>query len=333
MQNTFQHLISRFSLSPAAIGELWQLTGLGAAPPRFATQIQRFLLTVGFLLLGLGAVFWVAANWQQWGRMNKLFLLEGSLIVSFAVAALAPRIRSAALLLATLLLGATLAFMGQTYQTGADPWQLFAIWALLAVPLMVAAQRDLLWTLWVLIAATAISLWVGARPGQLVHWLFRSYMQTAGDWLLWFGLVAAAFGVQRIGWAGEKPRWTLRLALLIAMVAVTVYGCAALWSYQSLCYLIALGAILSAAYVLWQPTTYDFAALCVVALGLDVLLIASVVRVAVFGQFELGSLLMIGLVAAGIVGGTVSVLLMRFRQMPSLHAISPTGSENQGESK
>ncbi len=44
----------------------------------------------------------------------------------------------AALLLATLLLGVFLALFGQTYQTGADPWQLFANWALLILPWEVA---------------------------------------------------------------------------------------------------------------------------------------------------------------------------------------------------
>ena len=38
-------------------------------------------------------------------------------------------------LLAMLGMGALFAYFGQTYQTGADPWQLFALWAALSLPL------------------------------------------------------------------------------------------------------------------------------------------------------------------------------------------------------
>ncbi len=48
--------------------------------------------------------------------------------------------RQALLLAIALNIGALLALVGQTYQTGADPWQLFSTWALMLVPLAVFGQ-------------------------------------------------------------------------------------------------------------------------------------------------------------------------------------------------
>ena len=41
-------------------------------------------------------------------------------------------------LLALLGIGGLFAYFGQTHQTGADPWQLFALWAALVLPLRLA---------------------------------------------------------------------------------------------------------------------------------------------------------------------------------------------------
>ena len=45
-------------------------------------------------------------------------------------------------------------------------WQLFAVWAALALPLCLAARSDVLWAPWALVAMTGISLWVHAHTGH-----------------------------------------------------------------------------------------------------------------------------------------------------------------------
>ena len=49
----------------------------------------------------------------------------------------------AALLAAALLTGGLLALIGQTYQTGADTFELFATWAALILPWVLAIQQGL----------------------------------------------------------------------------------------------------------------------------------------------------------------------------------------------
>ena len=44
------------------------------------------------------------------------------------------------------MIGSFLALVGQIYQTGADPWQLFAIWTALIIPLVIVSKSAMLWT-------------------------------------------------------------------------------------------------------------------------------------------------------------------------------------------
>ena len=86
MHSNLHELVARFALTPALANKLWQLAGLGAAPPDFAARTARLLVAAAALLIGTGAIFWFAANWQEWGRMAKLGLLQGGLALALAAA-------------------------------------------------------------------------------------------------------------------------------------------------------------------------------------------------------------------------------------------------------
>jgi uncharacterized membrane protein len=103
----------------------------------------------------------VAHNWSELGKLAKFALLQ--VLVVAAVAAYwrlgsesAPG--KAALLVASILLGALLALFGQIYQTGADTWELFASWAALIVPWVLIGRFAALWMLWIGIVNLAIAL-------------------------------------------------------------------------------------------------------------------------------------------------------------------------------
>src|SRR5690606_31340731 len=102
-------------------------------------------LRLGVVLLGSGVVCWVAANWPAMTKIQRFAGAQGLLALSAVIAAWAAwRLREASgvrrhgvgalLVLAGLFLGALLALLGQTYQTGADTWELFVWWALLLLP-------------------------------------------------------------------------------------------------------------------------------------------------------------------------------------------------------
>lgn len=146
----------------------------GTALHAWRKFLAKSTLWLGVLLLGSAAVCWVAANWPDMTKMQRF----GGAQVFLAVCALAaawlglrlratPGVRrsipGALLALAGLLLGALLALLGQTYQTGADTWELFGWWAALLLPWALAASSQAVWLLWVLVLNLAVSLWLGER--------------------------------------------------------------------------------------------------------------------------------------------------------------------------
>jgi hypothetical protein len=80
---------------------------------------------------------------------------------------------------ASVLLGALLAVFGQSYQTGADPWGLFGVWALLILPWTLAAAFTPLWLLFILLIDVAYGLYVG-QVLELPHWDVAVALGVAG---------------------------------------------------------------------------------------------------------------------------------------------------------
>jgi uncharacterized membrane-anchored protein/uncharacterized membrane protein len=133
--------------------------------------------------------------------------------------------RATVLGLAGVLLGALLALVGQTYQTGADTWELFGWWALLLLPWALAARSQGVWLFWVVVANIALALLLGQR---------------ALSWWIVFGgpgfpsLVLAAVNLVMLGiWEVCAQRWNARTGVgprLLALVAVGVLTLALLWA-------------------------------------------------------------------------------------------------------
>lgn len=115
---------------------------------------DKTLLVIGSVALALALVFFIAYNWLDMGKMGKFALVEGALVITITLyVGLCVRrqfllIRQLLLLIASIITGSLLALFGQTYQTGADTWQLFFVWALLITPWAVIARFPALWLLW-----------------------------------------------------------------------------------------------------------------------------------------------------------------------------------------
>jgi uncharacterized membrane protein len=109
-------------------------------------------------LMGFGLILWIAANWDGIGRFVRFGLVGAALAAGALGAVVWPALRAPLLLAAFSAAGGMLALIGQTYQTGADPWQLFALWAALTLPWALAARSDVLWTPWCIVSVTALTL-------------------------------------------------------------------------------------------------------------------------------------------------------------------------------
>src|SRR5215510_12376045 len=186
-------------------------------------RLRSAALLVAAGLIGFGLILYVAANWDDLGRFGR-FWLVGAVIAIGALAALVrPSLQTPGLLLAFAGTGGMLALIGQTYQTGADPWLLFALWAGLTLPWVLVARSDAMWTAWVVVAMTAIVLW------QQTH---RPFWFTLTDddahvlaihqslivaWVLSLGLSALMSSWTVPDRALGVRRWAFRVALILTL--------------------------------------------------------------------------------------------------------------------
>jgi uncharacterized membrane protein len=209
-----------------ALGEpaLEALFALAAARPTRAEDrrfLRRVLGLAGVLSLAAGVVFFVAANWAAIGALGRFALVEGLLALAGAAALLRPppdRIGRLALLGAFLLTGALLALFGQTYQTGADVYELFLAWAALGLPIALVAGSSAAWGAWVVVVNVMLALLVGLPLGNVLWTLLAGWhlstpallaLATAVDVALW-AVCQAAAGTRL---AGAVSLWLERLAV------------------------------------------------------------------------------------------------------------------------
>jgi uncharacterized membrane protein len=316
--HAFLHrLIADFSLSAEASTRLWRLSGLHEPPPALGKTLERGLAVVAALLLGAGIVFWVSANWQDQTRQFKFLLLQGLLAGSFVGALVWSQARTVLLLLGMLTLGGLLAFVGQTYQTGADPWQLFAAWAGLGLLCVVAGRSDVLWSLWVVIAGAGIALWSGDRLfdpiGDALSHLWRHRYWHYLTPVLWALLVLAMRVVNGClpSAGGKKSPYALVTAVLLALCAWVTYGAWGLFAGDRSLYFFNSALVGMTAVLAYAARPHHFTVLALSTLALDVLFLSGVFKILfVHGRASdtLGRILLFGALAAACVGLTGSWL-------------------------
>lgn len=321
-------------LDAAATTQLEQRAGLAGTPAGLARHVALGLAALAATLGGMGLVFWVAAQWGGWGRLERFALLQGTLLVLAAAAWLRPAARRPLGLLVFINSGALLAYFGQTYQTGADPWQLFALWAALMLPLALGLRSELLWAPWALVALTAVALWVQAHTGHSWRAVPHDLPVHAVGAALALGVAALLAPPLRV-LTGAGP-WALRTALTLVVVMLSASALAGLFHVQvGGQYLLGLLALAVLATVLaWGPARcFDLFGLSAAALGLNTLLCGGLLRLLFDGAGRsdpLSRFLLLGLVAAGLLAATVHALL-RLQKAHEAHQTHQAHQEHQGQ--
>lgn len=314
MHALIHHLVHRHRLDRERAARLWQLAPWQTPPADLQARFERALTAVAALLLGAALIFWVAANWAGQSRSFKIHLLQAAVLLPGLLALLHARWRSAWLLLATLALGGLLALVGQSYQTGADPWQLFATWALLALPWMLAARRDGLWAAWILIAGLALALWTGFEPAWGAFGAGTRHVALGA--LLGLALFLLPLALPRLRLV-DATRATMawRVAALLVLGHWVLQGLLQLSNAGSTAlYGLNLGLSVLAAWLAWRLRPRDLLVLALALLALQALVFLGVARLLFQGEGSaLGKALILTLVAAISVGasGTWLVRLQR----------------------
>jgi uncharacterized membrane protein len=267
--------------------------------------LDRLFLFLGAVSLAASVVFFLAYNWEEMGRFAKFALVEAPILVALALVwrlGLERATGKAALLAAAILVGALLALVGQTYQTGADTFELFFAWALAILPWVLVARFAALWLLWLALANLAVTL----------------YFETFGGWLgfvfgpeeqLWLQLALntsalvswEALAARGIEWLRE--RWAVRIiatasgvcATMLALIAVVDPGPSAGSS------LLAWVAWIAAAYVVYRHLVQGVFVLAGGTLSVIVVVAAFLGRHVVDG--EAGGFLLIGMIVIALSAG------------------------------
>ncbi|MCP5010947.1 MAG: DUF2157 domain-containing protein, partial [Aestuariibacter sp.] len=109
---------------------------------------------------------------------------------------------------------------GQTYQTGADPWQLFANWALLILPWVLVGRFAPLWLVWIALINLSIFLYFSVFRG-----IWGIFTSTDSQLLLAFAFNTMALAmwelaVRRYAWLAQ--RWAVRLLAIASGSTATV---------------------------------------------------------------------------------------------------------------
>jgi len=203
---------------PAAL----RTAGVQATPAAWGKFLDALFLWLGSIFLAAAVIFFFAYNWQDMSRLTKLGLAQVPIVLALAAAwrlGLERPSGKAALLAASLFVGALLALVGQTYQTGADTYELFAVWSLAILPWTLLARMPALWLFELLLANVAIALYFNTFPGifgllfSTVRLLWVLLVFNTLAWVVW-ELIARR--------QSQRPHWALRCLAFASSAVMTM---------------------------------------------------------------------------------------------------------------
>ncbi|WP_299806107.1 DUF2157 domain-containing protein [uncultured Shewanella sp.] len=293
------------------------------------------------LLIGTGLVFFVAANWQTMSLFARFALVEAAVIFTLLLyvfmrwRAINHRDKlgfgytsaNAVLLMLAIMIGSLLALVGQTYQTGADPWQLFALWALFTLPLALVAGSELLWLLFGLLLNLATVLYYQTFPGFFgrlflfdlaLEALFLLNLLLHVSSLLLSGKLGFSLGLT-LGLSKElssnnhqRFAATLlqQLTISVVVVSATLLAIEEIFDWNSGVWLWGYFALIAVGYWLYNLKLKQIFVLAIGGFSLVAVSNSLLTRLVLEGNEPVGLLLVLGLCIIG----TTSLLTIWLRQ-------------------
>ena len=210
-------------LTPSALDQALYLIGLIPSRTAWRRFIDNLLLLLGTTLVLSGIVFFFAYNWAKIGHLTKFGLIQmGILIVASFTSwyGLQRLIGQLALFASTILVGVLLAVIGQSYQTGADTFELFLTWAILIIPWVLIGQFAPLWLLLLLLFNLSLSLYWE----QVID--YEDFFYSTKLYLLLFALNGTALSVweyaHRQGIVWLQKYWLGEILFIITLITLIV---------------------------------------------------------------------------------------------------------------
>ncbi len=223
-------LVRRGGVAREQRAQAARLAGVYPTLAQWRVFADRALLLLGVLAMAASLSFFIAYNWAELGRVGKFVLVQLAL---FAAVLAGLRLGPArlpgrvSLLAASILVGVMLALFGQTYQSGADPWQLFFVWAVLITPWVWVSRFALHGLLWLGLLNLALILAHDQSAGLAQQILHGQTAVVVAIFCLNAGVLCVA--ESRLARSRLAHRWVLRLVALAAGIAVTTLAIFALF--------------------------------------------------------------------------------------------------------
>lgn len=284
-------------------------------PRRWGLWAGRLIGTVGAALVLSGIVYFFAFNWNAIPPLVKL----GAIAALMAACGLAVVVMGfegaasgAAATAAVLLLGVFLAVEGQIYQTGADAWTLFAVWAGLALPWALLAGSAAAWAVWITVAALALVLGFDqTQPADAAFYSARNLSLVA----LFAGALALREALAARGFHWAAPRWTRIILALPLLATVTLAAIVLLEAFggydpRDKAMLALVPVVLIATGVVYRRLLPDVAVLAAVLLAACAIVDFAAFRVLNAGETrsDTGVLFLMGLLTLILFAGAVAWL-------------------------
>ena len=285
--------------------------------------MQRYLpfgiAVLAAVLTGLGIIFWVAANWSELPRAIRFMLLEAIVLATLLGAWRLPAARVALSLLGFIACGGLFAYFGQTYQSGADPLQLFALWAALTLPLCLGVRHDVLWVAWAIVALTATQLFSAAQTNG---WWWDQEISLQNSLAAWVPalVLALLFRFAPRAWIGAGV-WPMRLAMIFALIGLSTMSVRSLFAtaYTGF-YPLSLLIMAMLAVAFSRRGLFDMFVLSALGLAINVLLVCGMTQLLINVRVsDIGALLLVGISSAALLAGTVKLLVHLARVQTGEH--------------
>lgn len=295
-------------LDAAQLHKALATSGILPGPGDWRGFIDKLFLVLGGMALAMSVLFFIAYNWGAFDRYAKFGLVQAAIIVSvLAYWRLGADKLSAkvALLASTILLGVLLALYGQTYQTGADPWQLFFNWALLMLPWALVGRFAAIWIVWVLLVNLSITLYFQARVGFLFM-AAGSAEQAAWVVFAFNAVVLAAWEILALRYDWLNARWAVRVVAWIAGSVITVLAVTAIVSHRGVSmapipvYLLSIGLL----YYIYRHRVKDLFMLAAGCLSAIIFVTSLFAEAVLSGGGDAGGFLLLAIIVIAMGAGS-----------------------------
>ncbi len=190
-------------------------------PRQWKLWIERLFLGLSTALILASIMFFFAYNWEDLGKWLQFALVEAAILICL-IASLFPfkakLINQTLMLAASFLVGVLLALIGQTYQTGANAWQLFAVWAVVILPWICLSKFAAHWALWLTVANLGLHFWMEQTLQLTRHETLA--IPTAHALLNGTALACLLYARKIFSWL-QGP-WTLRILCLAFIINLCI---------------------------------------------------------------------------------------------------------------